>query len=375
MKIRKFRGNSIREVMLKIKEVLGEDAIILSTKKLENGVEVLAASDISIDEEPRNKIDLIEAVKEAPPEPEEEKGQIDRLLVEIEELKKIIYRQVERQKELDELKKEIAAVKSLIQGVSVPFAGLNEELLPIYNRLKEMELDDKVIGFVMNKVAEEELLPPKAVCEEVLSKIIKTASFTPKEGIPVIFSGPPGVGKTTTLAKLASILKLFEGRRVSVVSIDTYRIGAVDQLKTYADILGLDFYTADTPEEFEKVVEVLKDDIILVDTAGRSHKDTVRLEEMMAFVGRVEDYVLLILLPYNLRFKEAVKVVEGFSTKKPDGFILTKLDEAEVYGLPVNLSWYMDVPILFVTTGQRVPEDIEEADARRMASYILEESR
>jgi len=372
VKIRKYRGRSVPEVMLRIKEELGEDAIILSKREKDGVVEVLAAVDVAIDEEPRKKIDLVEAVKEAPPSVEADAPQMDRLLVEIEELKKLIYRQSARDREIEELKKEIASIKGLLQSSSgVPFQW-DEELLPIYNRLREMEVEDRVLSFVMKKVAEEELLDPKVVCREVLAHMIKTSSFSPREGVPVVFSGPPGVGKTTTLAKLASILKLFEGRDVGVVSIDTYRIGAVDQLKIYSEILGVDFYTANTPEEFERIVDVLKDRVILVDTAGRSHKDSVRLEEMVSFLERVGDYFLLVLLPFNLRLKEALKVVEGFSTKKPDGLVLTKLDEAEVYGLPVNISWFLDIPILFVTTGQRVPEDIEQADPDKLASYVLE---
>ncbi len=381
MKLKKYRGKDLKEVMLKIKEEMGEDAVILSTKKVSGGFEVLAASDLAIDEEPREKIDLIEAVKDRPVEPapvsskhEVPQYGIDRILVEMEELKKFILSQSKRHSEIEELKREIAALKGLIEGKVVATSSLDEETLPIYNRLKEMELEEKVLGFVMKRISEEELLSPQAVCEEVLQGMLRTGAFSPKEGVPVIFSGPTGVGKTTTLAKVASIMKLYEGKEVGIVSIDTFRVGALDQLKIYADILDIDFFTANTPEEFSRIVNLLDDRVILVDTAGRSPKDSVRLEEMKEFVGKLKDYQLLLVIPYGCRFTEALNIIRSFSIKDPDGIVLTKLDEAQVYGLPFNLSWHVGVPILYVTTGQRVPEDIEEPKPSKMVSLLLGEA-
>ena len=375
MKIKRYKGKRIDEVMRRIKAELGDDAVILSTKKSGDGVEVLVAVDFSIDEAPRERIEMVEVVKREDavvpsPSPSDE---VESLRVEVEELKKLLVAQKERYDELKDLRRELTLIRRALETSHVGMVNVPIEALPLYNRLQEMEVDPKVISFVMKRISEEELLSPVSVCEEVLVQTLRVSSFEPREGVPVVFSGPTGVGKTTTLAKIASILKFYEGRDTSIVSIDTFRVGAVDQLKIYADILEIDFYPVNSPEEFAKVVEVLENSVILVDTAGRSPKDSVRMEEINSFLKVLNDYMLLVVIPYGYRLKEALNVVEAFSTKRPDGIILTKLDETEVYGLPVNLSWHIDIPIIFVTNGQRVPEDIERADPKRMVKYLLGE--
>ena len=360
--------------MLKIKETLGEDAVILSTRRINGEIEVLAASDLSIDEEPRKRIDLIETVKEAPPPPStrEPEGNIEKILIELEELKKITAASLEKDKQIRELKRELEVIKGILEGGIFGMISIDQEVLPLYNRLKSMEIDEKILSFVLKKISEEELLSPYAVCEEVLRGIVKTSRFSPLPGVPVLFCGPTGVGKTTTLAKVASIMKFYENREVAIISIDTFRIGAADQLKIYADILEIEMFTANTPKEFEQFVALLSDRILLVDTAGRSPKDSLRKEEMQAFIENITEYTLLITIPYGSRTKEAMKVIESFSTKRPDGIILTKFDETEIYGLPINLCWYTGIPIVYITTGQRVPEDIEEASADFIVKHIIE---
>ncbi|BAT71455.1 flagellar biosynthesis protein FlhF [Thermosulfidibacter takaii ABI70S6] len=373
MKIKKYKGKRIDEVMKRIKQELGDDAVILSTKKNDEGVEILAATDLAIDEEPRQRVELVEVVKKEEIAVKDNDSDLERLMLEVEELKRLVLSERERSKELENLKKEISLVRRILESGAFSNVALTPEIGPICELLKEHEVDKKIVDFIIRKISENELLSPYAVCEEELLKILKTASFEPVSGVPIVLSGPTGVGKTTTLAKIASMLKFYEGKDVAIISIDTYRIGAIDQVKIYADILEIDFFSAEHPGEFSKIVDLLKDKVILVDTAGSSHKDDIRRREIATFLEVLKQYLLYVVIPYYYRLKEAIRIIEAFSYKRPDGLILTKLDEAEVYGLPVNLSWYFDIPIVFITTGQRVPEDIEEADPHKMTRYLLKE--
>ena len=377
MKIKRYRGKSLPEVMLRIKEELGEDAVILSTKRVGETFEVIAAVDLSIDDEPRRRIELIEEVRREPPQPHVStppEDPVGRVLVEIEDLKKALLAQAQRDRELKELKKELKTIKGILEsGMVSASLSMDEEALSVCNRLREMEVDERLIGMVARSISQEELLSPWVLCRDMLEKLLITDKPRFVPGLPVVLVGPTGVGKTTTLAKLASILKLYEGRDVALLSIDTFRVGASEQLQVYADILGIDLFTANTPDEFGRFVSFLKDKVLLVDTAGRSYRDALRKEEIEDFLRAVEDYILLVAVTYGCRFKEALKIIESFSVKRPDGIVLTKLDETEVYGLPVNICWHTKLPITYITTGQRVPEDIEEASTKTMVDYILGE--
>jgi len=384
MKVKKFKGRDLKQVMEEIKRVLGEDALILSTRTKGEEIEVLAAVDFDWEkvesEQPRMGIELVEKLKESDTFPlsvsEKENGveYMEKVLLEIEELKGAVFTYIKRYQELEELKKELSDIKRLLSqrvGIFSLVESLDEETWVLISRLKEMEVEDSLLERLVAEIKKNELLPPVAVAEHFISSVMKVAEYKPEPGIPNVFVGPTGVGKTTTIAKIASILKFFSDKDVAVVSIDTYRIGATEQLKIYSELIGTDFYVANTPAEFMQAVDLSEDRIILVDTAGRSPGDEIRLNELSAFLSGVEDYRLLLLIPYGARFKEALRIVESFSVKKPDGLILTKLDEAAVFGLPLNLSFFLDVPVFYVTTGQRVPEDIEVASAGKMAKLIL----
>jgi len=383
VKVKKFKGRDFKEVMEEIKRVLGDDALILSTKTKGGEVEVLAAVDFDWErveeEEPRTGIDFLERLKhsDAPPFSASEKGgneHMEKVLLEIEELKEAVFTYVKRYQELESLKRELSDIKRLLSQKVSLFSfveSLDEEALAVVSRFKEMEVEDRVVEKLVAEIKKNELLPARAVAEHFISSAVRVADYRPEPGIPQVFVGPTGVGKTTTVAKVASILKFFSGEEVAVISIDTYRIGATEQMRIYSELIGTDFYVANTPAEFSQAVEIAGNRVVLVDTAGRSPNDEIRLKELSAFLSEVEDYRLLLLMPYGARFREALRIVESFSLKRPDGFILTKLDETEVYGLPLNLSFFFDVPIVYITTGQRVPEDIETASAGKIASLIL----
>jgi flagellar biosynthesis protein FlhF len=184
--------------------------------------------------------------------------------------------------------------------------------------------------------------------------------------------GPTGVGKTTTIAKLAAHYRLREKRRVGLITVDTYRVAAVEQLRTYADIIDLPMQVVSTPREMREAVARMADlDLVLMDTAGRSPKDEVRIQELRAFLSEAgADEVHLVLSSIS-GARILQQTAERFAAVGTTALMLTKLDEASGLGnvLPVLRS--SRLPLSYLTNGQNVPDDIEVADARRLAKLIL----
>jgi flagellar biosynthesis protein FlhF len=184
--------------------------------------------------------------------------------------------------------------------------------------------------------------------------------------------GPTGVGKTTTIAKLAANFRLKEKRRVGLITVDTYRIAAVEQLRTYADIIDLPMQVVSTPREMRDAVRRMDElDLVLMDTAGRSPKDEVRLQELRAFLSEASaDEVHLVLSSVGSP-RALEQTARQFAAVGTTALILTKLDEASGLGniLPVLRSCRL--PLSYLTNGQNVPDDIEIAEAGKLAKMIL----
>ena len=184
--------------------------------------------------------------------------------------------------------------------------------------------------------------------------------------------GPTGVGKTTTIAKLAANYRLKEKCRVGLITVDTYRIAAVEQLRTYADIIDLPMHVVSTPREMRETVERMRHlDLILLDTAGRSPKDEVRIQELKAFLNEAgADEVHLVLSSVSAA-AHLEQTAERFSVVGATALLLTKLDEASGLGNVLSVLRSSGLPLSYLTDGQNVPDDIEVADAHGLARLIL----
>ncbi len=191
--------------------------------------------------------------------------------------------------------------------------------------------------------------------------------------LTIAFVGPTGVGKTTTIAKLAATYKLRLNRRVGMITADTYRIAAVDQLRTYANIIGLPVKVAMTPQELTNAVASFAGyDVLLVDTAGRSQHDVNRLTELSQFIAAAAPHELHLVVSAAMAEAVTLATVERFRPIGPDRMIVTKLDEAVGFGSLVSIAAASGLRISHVTTGQEVPDDIELADAGRLARLVLD---
>jgi len=218
--------------------------------------------------------------------------------------------------------------------------------------------------FVRDKLAEqlERMLPPVA-------PIVRTKTTGPHI---VALIGPTGVGKTTTIAKLAANLKLRENRKVGLITIDTYRIAAVDQLRKYADILGSPLSVVSAPDELRKAIASMQSmEFLLIDTAGRSPSDALKLSELKNFLAAAKPDEVHLVLSTTASEACLESAIARFAEVGVDKIILTKLDEAVHVGMVLNVARKVNKALSYITTGQDVPDDIEAGGSHKLAQLLV----
>jgi flagellar biosynthesis protein FlhF len=243
------------------------------------------------------------------------------------------------------------------------------------------DLADRVVAAIESRLDRDARHDSARVREAMLAEIADLVpteesleSTRPRDGRPrtIAFVGPTGVGKTTTLAKIAATLVLRDKLRVALVTADTYRISAVDQLRTYAEILGATLEVAGDPTAMREAIARCTDvDAILVDTPGRSQNDVDRLAELRAIVDAARPHETHLVLSGTASERVLLREAEAFSSLGPDRVVLTKLDEAVAFGMLVSVVRRIGRRISWVTTGQEVPRDIERATGSRLADLVL----
>ena len=208
----------------------------------------------------------------------------------------------------------------------------------------------------------------------IMSYFRNTAGIIVRPGYckTVALVGPTGVGKTTTVAKLAANFALREKFRVALITADTYRIAAVEQLKTYADLIGIPIEVIYTPQELKGAMQRHQDkQLVLIDTAGRSpanQPQMMELENLLAVDSSIEKHLVL---SATTKFTECLDAVARFRPSRPQRYLFTKLDEACNLGTLLSLMHHDPKPLSYITTGQNVPDDIEPADPERLTNLML----
>lgn len=240
--------------------------------------------------------------------------------------------------------------------------------------LDELDIDEEFFEEIINiaKEYKDEELETKEILRDIFERDILVATGNFKGKVALV--GPTGVGKTTTIAKLAGRLALVNKKKVGLITIDTYRIGAIEQLKTYAEIMNIPFKVVITIKEMEEAIEYMSDcDVILIDTTGRSSKNTMQISELRAFIEKADpDYVNMVVSA-TTKNKDIRTILDGYSDLGYDSVIITKLDETTVYGSIYNIVKRANKPISFVTVGQNVPDDIKVPEKEELARFILGE--
>lgn len=363
MKLKRYTAASMREALAMIRAEQGEEAVILSTRRLDAGVEVVSAVDYDatlIGQGPPQHREPVapspETVVEQPPAAPEPVRQVRdlgyaRLQRELEGLRHL-------------LEHELAAMGWKTRREANPFqARVLDELLALDIA------PDVAQRLVQHLPRRTDAKAPEHIPMALLMKHLPMKSDDVCVGGGVVaVVGPTGVGKTTTIAKLATRWCLRHGNRgLALVSTDGYRIGARDQLLTYARILDVPMYTAEGGRQLGQVLGRLKDkSLVLVDTAGMSQRDVripSQLESLRLGLGKAQ---VLLALPAGGELRALGEISAAYAPAAPHACVLTKVDEAASLGASLSVVLRSGLPVAWLCNGQRVPEDLHAAEPKRM---------
>lgn len=356
MIIKKYLADNINEALSRIKMELGPDAIIVSRRNvkqkgfmgmfLPKRLEITAA----LDDSPRKEAVPIQ--KTEPVIESEGKKEVEK---ELSEVKEILQKLVEDKEKTAKKDRKIGIRKLLL----------------------ERDVSEDVLNCIAEDARKREKyqnisrLPDSALLDEI-NEVIKVGPA--REGRIHAFIGPTGVGKTTTIAKVAAIEALNTRQKIGLVTIDTYRIGAVEQLKIYADILGLPFEVINNTDDIEKSLDNLRDcDRIFVDTTGRSIKNVMQLSELKLYLDRIKPDTTYLVVSMTTKYHDLIQALRSFEAMDYTNLILTKFDETTTYGSVLNVAYNTKAPVSYITTGQNVPDDIKEATREKLLDLLTGE--
>lgn len=402
MIIKKYTGKTETEAVMKAKEDLGPNAVVMSVKTMkQRGLAKLFKKDYveinaALEEKefaqginqkkptvakntPEPRIDLRADDKAIIPPPKTQPS--ETIEKKLDSLHDMLRNQM--------IKEEETNIKT--EKTHEPVAVKKEEnanfksLKLIYNKLLENEVDEKyansIINDIENSIKKESNLD--SILASVYQKIIlklgnpEAIENTARRKV-VFFIGPTGVGKTTTIAKLASDFKLNQKKKVAMVTADTYRIAAVEQLNTYASILDVPVNVVYTPAEIADSLKELENfDTIFIDTAGRSHKNEDQRLEVIDMVTKVKeldadiDIDVFLVLSVTTKYKDMISICDAYKEIEGYKLLFTKLDETNSLGNILNIKLYTDAALSYTTYGQNVPDDIEKTDIQKLAKNLL----
>ena len=386
MKIKRYMGKDTQEALLKVKMDLGNNAIILNTKKVRQKgikkyftspmIEVMAAIDddsAKMRERELTRIDM-------PQNSTSEKNILSQKEEKITELEnKVSNIENMLDKVLDTVKPDNQSIK-----MSTEKKDDNKQLPQVfqllYNNLLNNEVDQEIARNIIDQVAKKSnarsINDASLVMHTVISSMLGKAepiNFR-KDGKPtvILFVGPTGVGKTTTLAKLAATFMLSNNKKIGLITADTYRIAAVDQLKTYAEILGIPISVAYSVVEICSEINNYSDkDVILIDTAGCSYSDKQKFEELKKLIEVCKADDVFLVLSTTASSKNCRDIIKNYDFIKNYRLIFTKVDETPVYGSILNTKCFSNKSLSYITNGQNVPDDIEIANVDKLSKNLL----
>jgi len=413
-----FKAATIQAAMLQVKSELGIDAVILHTKKYHKGgflgykgkevVELTAAVDDvprKISPEKENKNFAVKETNQAdrvfsqdPIVPRnivtqyKSIGNLDRMSASetapSTKLQKDIGRNMQpstvnddlQEQKIKQLEAELSQIKMMLKQ-TMPDQISSSQFVSLSEILAEHEVADTIIHDILKGISEKQILQNKDA-PEVLEHLTTYFDHIMHSGNDIIIKpqktkiialiGATGVGKTTTLAKLAARFVLEKELNVALITADTYRISAVEQLKTYSDIIGLTLETVYSPIDLKAAIDKHRDkQLILIDTAGRSQHNDFQLNELRELLAVDPNIEKHLVLSATTKYKDAVDIIRKFSLCAPDRVLFTKVDETSSIGTVVNLIHEYPITLSYFTNGQSVPDDIIAASSRGLAELLL----
>lgn len=267
------------------------------------------------------------------------------------------------------LEKEIENLKNIISSMENPKKSNDVE--KICNKLKSLNVNAHIIEDIKKSIINK---TDKDMSSNLVDYLRENINITKNryENENMVLVGPPGVGKTTTIAKIAANLVFKENKKVGVITIDTYRIGAVEQLKIYTEIMNIKFEAVLSADEMESAIETMNDcDIILIDTTGRGCKNSLQISELNSFIKKANTTNINLVLSVTTKEKDIEAIIDSYSSVNFENVILTKVDETTTYGTILNIIDYAKKPIAYITTGQNVPDDILKPSKDELIRILL----
>ena len=362
MQIKKFEAENMTEALRLVKQEFGSEAVILSAKSQEKkmgvfgymkkaGVEVTAAKDTFY--------------------PETEKASSGKI------------RKFENSGNKKSLIGSFGGGKIALKNKPDDiFHNHDRELAALKQQMLSQDVEESIIRTLIEKV-NRIALPKKLLKDNELKlcliHVLREMGITAgpiriKSGKRkvIAFIGPTGVGKTTTIAKLAAIQAIKMKKQVALITLDNHRIGGLDQLKTYAKIIGIPLEFASTGKEFKECLNRLKDkDLILIDTAGMSQRNEYQFNELRIFLNKVHCVETCLLLSATTKENDLIDILAKFKVFSISKLLFTKLDESTSYGNIFNQLIRSKIPVSYLTNGQQVPEDIKNATVEKLVDLII----
>jgi flagellar biosynthesis protein FlhF len=357
MQVKTYTAASIKDALTQIKSELGSDAVIISTKEISDDsygimtrpmIEVVAA----VDYDEGSFTNTVKGTKAYA-------GASDASANAAGTGQKTEY-----------LSNEIIELKQMLKDF-MSRSGINTSAEnPVREKLLSRGLRLSLVDLITSKLGQN---TGEDAIRSLLEKLVRTEP--PTDDRVWVFLGTTGVGKTTTIAKIAARATLSEKKRVALLTLDAYRIGAIDQSRIYAKILNIPFFSVTTPSEFKTALNQLTTmDLILVDTVGRSPFCTDYILQLTRYLENAPACTFL-LMPVATRDQEMDTITKAFSRLTIDRMVFTKFDEAHYPGSIITHNLIYRTPISYITTGQRVPEDIETATSSKIIASMLGDTR
>jgi len=394
MKVKKYVVDSLPQAMGQIKTELGHDAMILHTKKIKIGgflgffakekIEVIAAVDNN------NRNDNMASV--VPKNNDISNNTANGVYATTQTMDKAYkaYNEVNStigSQALDSsLKNEVSELKTLMVKMMMNQSdvdntnGYSKQIKTIYDRLIKQGINQELTTKIIEKAisAAEQNLDEDSIIAGIKKEIISLLNINGtdrqiKETTKIVhFVGPTGVGKTTSIAKLAAEKVLKHKKKVAFITADTYRIGAVEQLRTYADILHCPIEVVFSPQDTLKAIEKLQGyDLIFMDTAGRNYHNEMYISELNKILAKDNTSETYLVLSLTHKFEDMISILEQFKKVNIDKLLFTKFDETLTYGSIINILAMYPYGISYITNGQNVPDDIEVFNAEKIVNSIL----
>lgn len=373
MRIKTFQANTMQDALAQARAELGEDAVVLNSKHVKSGgmlglgggtrVELMAAVDDHADNPQAVPVKVDAPVAGMPVRT------VASAYAGTATIERPVAAEPEPESEMSQIRAELRNLGQVVKKLLSSQPQITSEDMPLLLRLG---IDEQIAHSALA-----DLMPLSNIVEMASALAGKMQAFvappvyTQRQVIALV--GPTGVGKTTTLAKLAARFALEQGKTTALVTADTFRIGAVEQLRTYARIMGLPLEIALSPDEVAAGVEKHADkDIVLLDTVGRSQRSEDHIAELKTFVQAASPTEVYLCVAASQSREVQDEVLEKMAVLSPSKLVITKIDESWDHGSLINLPVKSQIPITCLTMGQNVPQDIDFADAGTIAKLVTE---